>query len=243
MTTAPRVTIIGGGRAGGSFALALGQLGWRVVLRRRGESVAHAASGGDLVLICTPDAMVAEVAAAIEPGNAVVGHVAGSLPLAVLGHHPQRAGIHPLMSLPNPELGAERLLGGGWFGVAGDAIAHDLVAALGGRAIDIADDMRALYHATACVASNHLVALLGQVERLASRAGVPAEAYLDLARGSLDNVTALGAALALTGPAARGDTATLDRHRAALPSDELALYEALVTAARRLADEAVHDHR
>ena len=41
-----------------------------------------------------------------------------------------------------------------------------------------ADDRRAAYHAAAVVASNHLVALLGQVERLAAAAGVPLDAFL-----------------------------------------------------------------
>ncbi len=65
--------------------------------------------------------------------------------------------------------------------------------------------------------------------------GIPFEAYVDLARGSVDAVGELGAAAALTGPAARGDDETIDRHRAALPASELRLYEALLEEARRLA--------
>ncbi len=78
------------------------------------------------------------------------------------------------------------------------------------------------YHAAAVVASNHLVGLLGQVERIAAGIGVPLDAYLDLARGSLDNVAALGPAAALTGPVRRGDRATVERHLAALPPEERA---------------------
>ena len=81
------------------------------------------------------------------------------------------------------------------------------------------------------------MALLGQVERVAAMAGVPLDAYLDLVRATLDNVTELGPAAALTGPVARGDWATVERHRAALPPDELMAYDALVAAARRLVDD------
>lgn len=239
---ARQVTIIGSGRAGSSFALALGQVGWRVALRRRGDPIGDATTA-DLVLICTPDAMVESMASTIEPGPAVVAHVAGSLPLTVLEPHSRRASVHPLMALPDAAIGAARLLDGGWFAVAGDPLAVEVVADLGGRAIAVRDDQRALYHATASVASNHLVALLAQVERLSDTIGVPREAFLDLARGSLDNVCALGALAALTGPAARGDTATLDRHRAALPPGELALYDCLMTEARRLAGGARDDDR
>jgi predicted short-subunit dehydrogenase-like oxidoreductase (DUF2520 family) len=99
------------------------------------------------------------------------------------------------------------------------------------------DDDRVLYHAAAVVASNHLVALMGQVERLALAAGVPLEAYLDLADETLANVRALGPRGALTGPAARGDEATIRRHLRALPADERKAYRALAEAARRLATE------
>ena len=123
--------------------------------------------------------------------------------------------------------------------MAGDPLAGEVVEALGGRAFEVADADRAAYHAAACIASNHLVALLGQVERVAAAVGVPLEAYLDLVRATVDNVADLGPAAALTGPAARGDEATIERHLAALPPDERAAYDALAEAARRLAA----DHR
>jgi predicted short-subunit dehydrogenase-like oxidoreductase (DUF2520 family) len=49
-------------------------------------------------------------------------------------------------------------------------------------------------------------------------------------------VATLGPARALTGPAARGDVETLERHRAALNPSELAAYDAMVDMARGLAD-------
>ena len=125
-------------------------------------------------------------------------------------------------------------MAGRWFAVAGDLIAGRVVDALGGRAIGVADSDRVAYHAAACIASNHLVALLGQVERVAEQAGVPLDAYLDLVRGTVDNVAALGPAAALTGPVARGDWATVDRHRAAIDAGELPGYDAMVDLALRL---------
>jgi len=73
------------------------------------------------------------------------------------------------------------------------------------------------------------------VARLADAIGVPLEAYLDLAAGSLDNVRTVGPSAALTGPAARGDEATVAAHLAALPAGEGATYRALAAEARRLA--------
>jgi predicted short-subunit dehydrogenase-like oxidoreductase (DUF2520 family) len=227
------VRIVGRGRAGGSLAGALEATGW--VVEVVPGTAAVVAAEVDLVVLAVPDGAIAEVAAAVEPGPAVVAHLAGSLGLDVLTPHVRTASVHPLASLPTPEVGAERLRAGAWFAVAGDAMAAEVVAALGGRAVEVPDEQRAAYHAAAGIASNHLVALLGQVERVAAPVGVPLEAYLDLARATLDNVAALGPAAALTGPAARGDTATLDRHRAALDPSEVPAYDALVALAQRLA--------
>jgi pantoate--beta-alanine ligase len=111
---------------------------------------------------------------------------------------------------------------------------HEIVDALGGRSIEVPDDARSTYHAAAAIASNHLVALLGQVQRVAAQAGIPLEAYLDLVRGTVDNVAALGPAAALTGPVARGDWETVARHLAALPADERTAYQAMANEAARL---------
>ena len=101
------------------------------------------------------------------------------------------------------------------------------------------DEHRAAYHAAACIASNHLVALMGQVERVAASAGLDLDAFVGLARAALTDVAELGPAAALTGPAARGDEATLDRHRRTLDGAEVPGYEAGVALARRLVSEPV----
>jgi predicted short-subunit dehydrogenase-like oxidoreductase (DUF2520 family) len=223
--------VVGPGRAGTSLGRALAAAGWAVgEPLGRSDDLAGAADGVDLLVLATPDGAVADVAAAIEPGPAVVAHLAGSLGLGVLAPHDRRAAIHPLRSIPTGDTD----LRAAWFAVAGDAIAGEVVEALGGHRVEVADADRATYHAAACIASNHLVALLGQVERVAATAGVPLDAYLDLVRGTVDNVAALGPAAALTGPVARGDEATIGRHLAALDPAERPAYEAMADAARRL---------
>jgi predicted short-subunit dehydrogenase-like oxidoreductase (DUF2520 family) len=108
------------------------------------------------------------------------------------------------------------------------------VADLDGRLVEVDDADRTTYHAAAVMASNHLVALLGAVERVAAQAGVPLDAFLDLVRGTVDNVAVLGPEGALTGPVARGDWDTVARHLAALPESERGTYQAMTDAAERL---------
>jgi len=233
------VRIVGPGRAGRSFEAALLQVGVQVELLDRDADVRGAAVGVDVVLLATPDRVIAETAQRIEPASAVVMHCSGATGLDALAPHREQQGrvasLHPLMALPDPTTGARRLMGGGWFAVAGHGVARELAEMLGGRSFEVADRHRGAYHATAAIGANHLVALLGQVERLAAGIGVPFEAFLDLARGSFDDVVAQGAAAALTGPAARGDHETIDVHRRALPADEVPVYDALAQAATKLA--------
>ncbi len=232
-----RVRIIGPGRAGSSLATALSRAGWDVLpVLGRGDDVGGAAEGTDLLLIATPDGAIEAVARAVEASErAVVAHVSGSAGLSPLASHPRRAVLHPLVALPDAERGAERLVGA-WFGLAeaGDPLVAEAVASLQGRVVHVAEQDWARYHAAAVIASNHLVALLGQAERVAVSVGAPIEAFLDLARGSLADVAALGPRAALTGPVRRGDTATVARHLDALPDDERAAYEAMAREAGRL---------
>jgi predicted short-subunit dehydrogenase-like oxidoreductase (DUF2520 family) len=69
---------------------------------------------------------------------------------------------------------------------------------------------------------------------MAASVGLPLEAFLPLAQGALDDVCRLGPAAALTGPVARGDLNTIERHRQVLDPAELGGYDAGVDLARRL---------
>ena len=177
------------------------------------------------MIIATPDAAIEATAQVVAPSlerDALVVHLAGSLGTDVfdslLAMRPDvRVGaLHPLQSLPSVTIGLDRLPGS-WAAIAGDPQVQELADALELRTFALADDQRARYHATAVVASNHLVALLGQVERLAAAAGVPFDAFAPLAEASLVNAFGLGAR-ALTGPVARrsprpSSTTSVSSHR------------------------------
>jgi predicted short-subunit dehydrogenase-like oxidoreductase (DUF2520 family) len=236
------IRIIGPGRAGTSLAAALASSAraWEVVgFLRRGDDVSNAAHGVDVLIIATPDDVVASVAASVLPcPTTTVMHLSGSLGLEALAPHARRAALHPLVPLPNAVVGAARLLDGVTFAVAGDPVARLMAESLGGRLVSVADQDRATYHAAACMAANHVVALLGQVERVAATVGLDLEAFLPLARAAVDDVAQLGPEQALTGPARRGDWATLARHLDALPTDERPGYQAGAALATRLAQTA-----
>src|SRR5580704_7908015 len=231
------IRIIGPGRAGTSLAAALSARGWAFAgFLGRHDELARAAEGVDLLVIATPDDSVTEVAAAVVPcPGTTVAHLSGSLGLDALAPHPLRATVHPLVPLPNGEVGAARMGSGVPFAVSGAPWGREMVTSLGGRMVEVADADRAAYHAAACIAANHVVALLGQVERVAASAGLDLEAFLPLTRAAVDDVAALGPHRALTGPAMRGDWDTLSRHLDALPARERAGYQAGAALATQLA--------
>jgi predicted short-subunit dehydrogenase-like oxidoreductase (DUF2520 family) len=232
------IRIIGPGRAGTSLAAALAAQGWDVIgFLGRHDDLTYAADGVDILVIATPDDVIAPTAAAVtpRPGTTVL-HLSGSLGLDALAPHPRRAALHPLVPLPNAAVGATRLASGVTFAVSGEPVARLLALSLGGRVVEVADGDRATYHAAACIAANHVVALLGQVERVAASAGLDLEAFLPLTRAAVDDVAALGPRQALTGPAVRGDWATLSRHLDALPARERAGYQAGAALATQLAE-------
>ena len=212
----------------------------------RDRSPVDAADGVDILFIATPDDVVAEVAAQVRPvPTTVVVHLSGSLGLDVLAGHPRRGSLHPLVPLPTPAIGSERLRSGVTLTVAGDPVTRMVAEDLGGNVVEVADADRAAYHAAAVIAANHLVALMGQVERVAATAGLPLDAFAGLMRAASEDALALGPGAALTGPAARGDWETVERHRSTITGmpghrTELAAYDAMVGLARRLSlDTAV----
>jgi len=237
------IRIIGPGRAGTSLAAALSARGWAFAgFLGRHDDLSGAARGVDVLVIATPDDTIADVAALVRPvdGTTVV-HLSGSLGLDVLAPHPVRAAVHPLVPLPNGEVGADRLGSGVTFAVAGAPAAREIVESLGGRTVEVADGDRAAYHAAACIAANHVVALLGQVERVAAEVGLELESFLPLTRAAVEDVDSLGTQAALTGPARRGDWATLSRHLDALPEAERPGYQAGAALATRLARSEVRE--
>jgi predicted short-subunit dehydrogenase-like oxidoreductase (DUF2520 family) len=228
------IAVIGTGRAGSSFSRALRRVGHDVQLLSHDELSSLASP--ELILLCVPDDAIANVAAKIAlSDDYVVAHAAGSRTLEVLAPHRRVGSLHPLMALPDAEDGAQRLFGATYC-VAGDDLVRSVATSLGGRIISLADSERTVYHAAAVVASNHLVALMGQVRTLAESIGLTLEDFLPLANQSLRDVATLGPDEALTGPASRGDMATIDAHLAALPESERATYVALANAAFELAE-------
>jgi predicted short-subunit dehydrogenase-like oxidoreductase (DUF2520 family) len=217
------IQVIGAGRVGLAIAARLAERGIDV-----GEDAA------ELVLLCVPDGAIAAVARTIEAGP-WIAHVSGGTPLAALDPHTRRFSVHPLQTFTRSR-GPEQL-DGAWAAVTGEneeALAHsvELADTLGLRPFELADEDRAVYHAGAAIASNYLVTLYQAASELVEAAGAPAEALEPLMRRTIENQ------FELTGPIARGDWETVERHLEAIRSRRPQLeplYQTLADATEALA--------
>ena len=139
------IRVLGAGRAGRSFSLALTSAGHRVLgPLTRADDPLEATSGVDALVLAVPDDELAHVAASIRPSSTCcVIHLSGSLGLDVLAPHPRRASMHPLVPLPTAAVGAARLSAGVTMAIAGDSLAGKLAASLGATLVSVADEDRA----------------------------------------------------------------------------------------------------
>ncbi len=243
------IAIIGVGRVGGSLALALPADRYEVVelvVRDRssrpvefGLSLNAAAVrsideisslAADTLIVSTQDDKIESAMKRLEDieiAASAVLHTSGSLSSEILAplRTAKRAvgSIHPLVSLSDPALGAERLRGS-FFCVEGDAAAVDrarkIAEDLGGHPFSIDREKKALYHGAAVIASGHFVALLDVSLELMSKCGIDSDlakrVVLPLVESTLSNIRTQSLPEALTGTFARGDLETFERHVEAL---------------------------
>lgn len=208
----------------------------------------------DIVFITTQDTGIAEVAKGLASAlrhTPFIFHTSGSLSSEILDDLKsvgcKTGSIHPLVSISDAEIGAERF-GGAHFCVEGGPQAVEeaerIVADLGGTSFAIDSRFKTLYHASAVMAAGHLTALLDASFETMTKCGLdPGEAkniLLPLVKSTVENLEVQGPAEALTGTFARADAAAFDRHlealKANIPEDILEIYLQLGLRSLHLAE-------
>lgn len=220
-----------------NVAGARGRVGSAVSARLAERGTVLDAPDPDLVLLCVPDRAIPEAAREVAPGP-WVAHVSGATPLSALAPHSRRFSLHPLQTFTKSR-GPEQL-DGAWAAVTADTaeaqqVGFELAELLGLRPFALPEEGRSAYHAGAAMASNYLVALRHAAGSLLEAAGAPAEALDPLMRRVIEND------FELTGPIARGDWETVERHLAAIQENRPELEELYVVLARATAEIAGHE--
>jgi predicted short-subunit dehydrogenase-like oxidoreductase (DUF2520 family) len=276
----PKVGFIGAGKVGAALAARLFKGGYPVIavfdtdtpsaqklanlvpgcqLQKNAQQIADNA---EHVFITTPDDFIHKVASELiwRPEQNVV-HCSGAASIDIL-EPSERSGamvgsFHPCQAFASVEQAIENLPGS-TFAIEAQGslldILKDMASSIGCEWIVLKPGDKALYHTAAVFVSNYSVALLKVATDLFQDFDVsPAQAtkiLMPLIQGNLNNMKNLGLPQCLTGPIARGDIGTIEKHISTLKNKEpslLKLYAELglqaipVAFAKRSIDEGTSE--
>ncbi|NQT31666.1 MAG: DUF2520 domain-containing protein [Deltaproteobacteria bacterium] len=241
-----KLGFIGAGTVGTALAARLAGRGYPVVAvsslsRASAQKLAQAAGGcrvfdssqavadnAELIFITTPDDAIASVVSKVSwrPGQSVV-HCSGADSTDIL-QPAKEAGakvgaFHPLQTFASPRQAIENIPGSTFALEAEEPLLStlkDMAAALDGQWVELKASDKVLYHAAAVFACNYMVTLVKLATDLWQTFDVPQQkatkALVPLLRGTLHNIETIGIPNCLTGPIARGDIGTINKHLDAL---------------------------
>ena len=255
-----KIGFIGAGPVGTAFAVNLSQRGYQVigvfdVVREAVQRFADDVPGcrvyekaqelvdsADMVFVTTPDDIIPKATAELKwrAGQSVV-HCSGASTVHSLEHAAEQGAmvgsIHPCQTFAGREQAIANLPGSTFAIEAEGPIKKtltEIAKALDGDWVYLTSEDKALYHTAACIACNYFYTLVSIATDLWQNFGKTSaeatKAYIPLLQGSVNNIAKMGFPACLTGPIARGDVKTIQRHLAALEKsapDILPLYREL----------------
>jgi predicted short-subunit dehydrogenase-like oxidoreductase (DUF2520 family) len=190
-------------------------------LDRKAIDLSRPLPKADLVLVAVSDDAIATVAGQLLETGAVVAHTAGAMGLNVLAPHVHRGVLWPIQSLSH---GAPMDLHDVPMVVdANDEQARTLLRSVAHQLSEVVLELplekRQRVHLAAVLTSNLPVWLAREAQRLLREEKLPPSLLTPLWRATAASVSTFGPEQALTGPARRGDTETIQHHLDLLASD------------------------
>lgn len=207
---------------------------------------------GDWIFITTPDGIIGPTAKKLSEitgswDQKSVIHCSGNMtsaefePLARKGA--RTASMHPLQTFQKED-GVERFKDI-YISLEGEkGLVEELrsvIKTMGAKPVRVTPGQKQKLHVAAVFASNYLVALMATAEQILEEEGIDEGLRLlePLIRQTLANILEHGTGQSLTGPVARGDTATVRQHLESLKTDtqKTELYTVLGKKALQIARE------
>ena len=248
-----RTGFIGAGTTGTALAVRLSQKGWPVVAvcsrtmssaQRLAKLVPNCqvchtaqelADAAEMVFITTPDDVIATVCSQVRwhKGQSVL-HCSGAHSVDIL-ESAKELGVavgsfHPLQTFAGVDQAIVNLPGSTFALEAEEPLLStlkELTSLLNGSWVELKPGNKVLYHAAAVFACNYLVTLVKLALDLWKDFGVSSneatKALLPLLQGTLNNIDNIGLPNCLTGPIARGDLGTIEKHLGALEASDPSL--------------------
>ena len=239
----PAIAVVGTGRVASALVRTISEGGF-CRLRQYGRSgdvlplgqLAHDASDGlDAVVVAVADSAVAAVAEQLGrlEGNPLCVHTSGSVDMGVMAPMSSRIGVlYPLMTFnrSTPVTCADVP----FFTEACDSAVLERVDALAAMFAAIAPRhadtaVRRTLHLAGVFTNNFVNVLLESTERILAADGLTLECVRPLLEATVANAVASGPHDSQTGPAVRGDRATIELQLDSLPAELKDVYRSLTT--------------
>ncbi|SFQ45778.1 Rossmann-like and DUF2520 domain-containing protein [Parafilimonas terrae] len=179
-----------------------------------GFSIGHINKDSDIFIVAVKDDAVAEVSAQINAAQKIVVHTCGSVSVNVLKDASGNYGVlYPLQSLRmelnyNPEIP---------FLIDGNNphtknIIQTFASSFAKTVIQANDEVRLRYHLSAIISSNFTNHLFALTKDYCSKNNIDFKLLLPLIEETVKRLHYYDPAAMQTGPAARGDNATIQKH-------------------------------
>jgi len=185
----------------------------------------------DMVLLAVSDDAIAQVSEQIGAIPGILAHCSGSLAPQILDEkHPNRACFYPLQSFTEGDTIAWREVP--VFIQSDDIAVESALSNLGNILVDqvlvISNEQKEVLHLAAVFANNFSNAMYTEASDILSQVELDFDLLRPLIRKTADKLDLLNPEQAQTGPARRGDSATIQKHLDLMEDDELQeLYKTL----------------
>ncbi len=236
----PTINIIGAGNVATHLATALAQNGYSIVCiasrteenaKLLAEKVGAAFTteiaqlpDSDVTIITVPDNAIKDTAKELSKrdSHTIVAHTSGATPLEALLPNKRIGVLYPCMTFSASDtINMSRCP---FLLEAKDSDTYATLAniakSIGSGATECNGEARARLHLAAVLASNFANHLLLQAGKVMEQAGLPLEILQPLINQTIEKAFRTNPLDAQTGPARRGDTKTLAKHREIIGNDE-----------------------
>lgn len=194
----------------------------------------QAVADADYYIVAASDAATQTLAKALPRTTGLVVHTSGSVPMAdIAGPSDSYGVLYPLQTFSRE---AEVDVSEVPFFIEGSTpeaqrAVEALARRLSRRVYPADSDTRRYLHVAGVLSNNFVNLLLTMTHDVLRQKGLPLDVVRPLLEVTVDKAMKMAdPRLAQTGPAVRGDTATVERHKALLPPEDAALYDTLSQA-------------
>ena len=204
-------------------------------------SIEQLVDDSDIIFITVTDGAIEKVWNQISDYDIkgkIICHCSGALSSEIFSNIDKLGAygysVHPLFACSSKE-NSYKDISKALFTIEGSSkkldVVRQMIESLGNKVQVIDAKNKVKYHAAAVMASNQVIGLIKTACDLLKESGFSEENALDaikpLIYGNIDNVYRQGLRDALTGPVARGDTGTINKHLCVLDGNTKEIYSLL----------------